>query len=147
MVDTMLYYKITKKYSHCQCAYLLPFCSSYGFFIIEFVYTLFIVTSFIWVTSLYLSLNIRWQQWASNQLIALNLARDHLEKFLLEKTHKNITFKQDHYNVEIYSQEYHLLDNIPYLSKKKTLLCVINVAVTWSDDKENNHGVILQSYW
>ena len=103
----MPYCKITKKYSHCQYIPIFSFCNQRGFFIIEFVYTLFVVTGFIWVISLYLMLNIRWQQWASNQLMALTIARDTLENVLLEKSFIG-TSKNGQFTIEFHQKKFPL---------------------------------------
>lgn len=145
----MPYCKITKKYSHCQYMPKLPFCNQRGFFIIEFVYTLFVVTSFIWVISLYLVLNIRWQQWANNQLMAITIARDILENMLLEKPFTGIA-KNDQFTIECYQKKFPLAYHIPYLDKqnsnKNIVANSLSVLITWRDDSAYKHTIIFESY-
>jgi len=145
----MPYCKITKKYSHCQYPRFRLHRKLFGFFTLEFVYTLFIVTGFVWIISMYLTMSVHWQQQASNQLIALGLARDCIERAWAGGCNDfatTIQRKEGIFTVELALKKYPMPYQLPRFGKKELFLNSLEAVVSWPDERRNIHAFFLQSY-
>ncbi len=144
----MLYIKNIKKYSHCQYLESSLKTNRGGFFTLEFVYTFCVVTLFIGVISLYISLSIGWQGLVSNHLIALNDARTSIEQQLIDGVSPGDFFEPDnkHYVVTINKHEYPMPAYLPRFEHNELAIKSIEVLVVWNDDRGNSHAVQLQTY-
>jgi hypothetical protein len=137
---TMMYYKRTKKYSHCQSGPgVMP--GEPGFFLIEFIYTFFIVTVFMVIISLFVGLSIQWQQVASNRLLALTLARNQIELLWLapQRTalHESV-MHEGAFTVHVYHEKKQV-SGLPEMRHSW-------VTVGWDDPHGKKHTVRLETF-
>ena len=144
----MTYHNSTKKFSHCQYLRLRPLCKPFGFFMLEFIYTLFIVTSFVWIISMYLTLSIYWQQQASNQLIALTLAQNSIEQIWVDGKAYTESGKQTHdqFTIEWRNEKHPMPRHIPWSNNQPIPLIIFHVTVSWLDDRKSMHTITIQTH-
>lgn len=144
----MNYSKNNEKFSHCQYTCHVYLKRSTGFVALEFIATLFMVTSFIWVISLYIALSARWQYQASNRLLGLTLARDCIES-KWARLH-NFQPKDEHqegvFSIKIENKKYPMPRAAPRFGKKEVPIESFEVAVTGHDDQKNMYTIQLQTH-